>query len=299
MGEFLSMSNGELLKELKKRLSDNETCQEQIRELNQTIKDLSLRLNDSEALKSHFISNISNEIMNPFTSVLAISENILGVEKENWKKVIHMVSMIHTEVFNLDFQLKNIFAAAKLEAGEIAPEVTLINIDNLITNIIALFKYEARKKHLQIEYLSENLNQEAVINFKSDAEKIHLIICNLLSNAVKFSYTEGKILIQTLKDGHNLVISVQDYGQGISKANEQIIFDRFRRVDSGINSINRGHGLGLSIIKAIVDMLNGRLTFKSEFSKGTLFQLHLTESEDEITGISTDADELFFKEESF
>jgi signal transduction histidine kinase len=299
MGEIINMTNEELVIELKKRLSNNEAYQQQIRELNLTIKDLSQKLNDSEALKSHFISNISNEIVNPFTSVLAISDNILGVAKENWKKVIHMVSLIHTEVFNLDFQLKNIFAAAKLEAGEIKLEISLISIDDLINNIIALFKYEARKKHLQIDYLSENVNYKSGLTFKSDAEKIHLILCNLLSNAIKFSYTEGRIIIKAVKDGNNLVISVQDFGQGISKANEQIIFDRFKRVDSGINSINRGHGLGLSVIKAIIDILNGKITFKSEFSKGTSFLLQLIESSEKITGISTDADEMFFKEETF
>jgi signal transduction histidine kinase len=299
MGDFSNMSNEDILLEINRRLSLNEASLKQIQVLNGTINDLSKRLNESESLKSHFISNISNEIMNPFTSVLAISENILGVEKENWKKVIHMVSMIHAEVFNLDFQLKNIFAAAKLEAGEISPEITLIDIENLITNIIALFKYEARKKPLQIEFSSENLNIEKGFTFKSDAEKIHLIICNLLSNAIKFSYTEGKVLIRAIKEGHNLTLSVQDFGQGISKANEQIIFDRFKRADSGINSINRGHGLGLSIVKAIVDMLEGKITVKSAIGKGTLFQLHFTESEQEITGISMDADELFFREETF
>jgi len=299
MNEISSLSNEELLTDLQKRLSESEFNHKQILELNHVIKDLNKRLHDSEALKSHFISNISNEIMNPFTSVLAISENILDVEKENWKKVIHMVSIIHTEVFNLDFQLKNIFAAAKLEAGENNLEITLINIDNLIQNIIALFKYEARSKHLQIEYLSENKDHKTELTFKSDAEKIHLILCNLLSNAIKFSYTEGKILLKSVKDGNSLVISVQDFGQGISKANEQIIFDRFKRVDSGINSMNRGHGLGLSIIKAILEMLDGKIMFKSASGKGTLFQLQLTESDKEITGTSSGADEFFFKEETF
>ncbi len=299
MDELINSSNEELLLELKNRLVEREIYQKQITELNKAITQISKKLNESEALKSHFISNVSNEIMNPFTSVLAIAANILEVEKENWKKVIHMVSLIHTEVFNLDFQLKNIFAAAKLEAGEIAPEISLINIDSLIKNIISLFKYEARRKHLQIEYMSEHDDKKSELFFKSDAEKIHLVICNLLSNAIKFSFVEGKIIIKAIKSGKNLQLTVQDFGQGLSKTNEQIIFDRFKRIDDGINSINRGHGLGLSIIKAFIDMLNGKIHFNSEFGKGTTFHLRLSESDDEITGISTDADELFFKEEKF
>jgi signal transduction histidine kinase len=230
---------------------------------------------------------------------MAIAENILSVDKENWKKVIHMVSLIHTEVFNLDFQLKNIFAAAKIEAGETQPEITLINIDKLISNLVKSFRHEARKKQLTVKYTSENKSSETEVYFKSDAEKIYLIISNLISNAIKFSYDEGDIFVHALKDGVKLTITVKDEGQGISRANEQIIYDRFKRLDNGINSINRGHGLGLSINKAMCDILGGKIDFKSELGKGTTFYLELTESEEDTSGISTDADEIFFKEEIF
>jgi signal transduction histidine kinase len=248
------ISNDELIQELRTRLQDNEILQQQVNQLNIALKNVNQKLAESEALKSHFISNISNELINPFTSVLAIAENILSVDKENWKKVISMISIIHTEVFNLDFQLKNIFAAAKLEAGEISPEISLINIDMLIENIISSFKYESKKKHITINYNSINKAIDSVIFFKSDAQNIHLLLSNLISNAIKFSYDEGIICITANKDENKLLLSVQDFGQGISKTNEQLIFDRFKRVDSGINSINRGHGLGLSIIKAITEI---------------------------------------------
>ena len=299
MTELPNLTNEKLLTELRSRLQEKEVYLEQVNEFNKIISDLSQKLNESESLKSHFISNISNELVNPFTSIIALAENILEVEKENWKKVIQMVSLIHTEVFNLDFQLKNIFAAAKIEAGEVSPEVTLINIDKLIQNLIQSFRYEAKRKHLQINYSSQNKLAETVLYFKSDAEKIHLVLRNLLSNAIKFSYDEGIIGIMAVKDAGSLTISVTDKGQGISRANEKIIFDRFKRLDNGINSINRGHGLGLSIIRAICDILGGKLSFESELGKGTTFHLQLEESDLAATGISTDADEIFFKEELY
>jgi signal transduction histidine kinase len=288
-----------LVQELQKRLNSKDDTQQQIDELNRSLMEVSQKLTESEALKSHFISNISNELVNPFTSILAIAENILGVEKENWKKVIHMVSLIHTEVFNLDFQLKNIFVAAKLEAGELNPEISLIDISLLIDNLVKSFKHEARRKHLQIKHSLVNKQADTNIYFKSDAEKIHLILSNLISNAIKFSYDEGEILMRVEKDNTNLMVEVEDFGQGISKTNEQIIFDRFKRLDNGINSLNRGHGLGLSIIKALIDMLEGKITFKSELGKGTVFRMLLSELEGETTGVSTSADEIFFKEERF
>ena len=299
MADISNISNEMLLDELSKRLQEKEMYQQQINELTANIKELSQKLNESESLKSHFISNISNELMNPFTSIMAITENILSVEKENWKKVIHMVSLIHTEVFNLDFQLKNIFSAARIEAGEIYPEISLVNIDQLITNLIKSVRHETRSKRLEVIYSSENMTSDTVIYFRTDAEKIHLILSNLLSNAIKFSYKEGKIYIASVKKESELKITVKDEGQGISKTNEQIIYDRFKRLDSGINSMNRGHGLGLSIIKAFCDMLNGKIYFESELGKGTSFHLLLRESEETASGVATDADEIFFKEELF
>lgn len=299
MGTLKNVSTEDILTELKQRVQDHEFCKSQVKDLELSLREVNEKLADSEAMKSHFISNISNELINPFTSVLAISENILGVEKENWKKVIHMVSLIHTEVFNLDFQLKNIIAAARLEAGEIQPEISLVNIDQLIKNVIQVFKYEARRKQLRINYKSSNQVESSPIFFKSDASKIHLILSNLLSNAIKFSYSEGEVHIVAVKQESRLTLEVTDRGHGISKANEQIIFDRFRRLDSGINSLNRGHGLGLSIIKAIIDMLEGKIEFVSNPGEGTTFKVVLFESTENSAGVSTDADEIFFKEEKF
>ncbi|MBN1596956.1 MAG: HAMP domain-containing histidine kinase [Bacteroidales bacterium] len=297
--ELNNISDKEIILELKNRLQEKAICEQQVKDLNISLKKLNRKLKESESMKSHFISNIRNEIINPFTSILAIAENILDVEKENWKKVIHMVSLIHTEVFNLDFQLRNIFAAAELEAGENEPDITLVNIDKTIQHVIDTFKYEARRKHLKIEYVSANKNSNTKMYFKSDAEKIQIIISNLISNAIKFSYNEGIILIKVTKQENNLRLTVKDEGQGISKTNEQIIFDRFKRIDTGINSLNRGHGLGLSIIKAMIDSLDGKIEFSSRLGKGATFTIQLYESEKETSGISNDADELFFREEKF
>jgi two-component system, OmpR family, phosphate regulon sensor histidine kinase PhoR len=285
--------------ELTELIEKNQDLVQEINRLEQNLVEVNKKLEDSEALKSHFISNICNELVNPFTSILALTENILEVDKENWKKVFTMVALIHSEVFHLDFQLKNIFAAAKLEAGELTPEISTVNINNLIENVIESFKYSSRHKGIKIEFHPENKNANTVIFFNTDPEKLNLILSNLLSNAVKFSHPDGKIIIRAVRVFDKLMIEVQDFGQGISKENENVIFDRFKRIDSGINSVNRGHGLGLSINKAILDILEGAITFTSKINEGATFMIHIPESKEESRGISTDANELFFKEENF
>lgn len=292
-------SKEDLIIQLKNQQNLTQLANDEIKRLEHALIEVNKKLDEAESLKSHFISNICNELVNPFTSVLALADNILDVDKENWKKVITMVALIHSEVFHLDFQLKNIFAAAKLEAGELTPETSTVDINNLINNVIESFKYDARHKNLKIKLLADNQNANTKIFFNTDTEKLNLIVSNLVSNSIKFSFPNGEIIIKAIRAFDKLIIEVQDFGQGISKENENIIFDRFKRLDSGINSVNRGHGLGLSINKAVLDILDGTISFISKENDGATFIVNIPESKEKSSGISTDANELFFKEEKF
>ncbi|MFO7658553.1 MAG: HAMP domain-containing sensor histidine kinase [Bacteroidales bacterium] len=295
---MVRLSDEDLINELKKRFEENKKNLDELTRLNKILTKVNNKLSEAEAMKSHFISNISNEIINPFTSILALSKTILESGKESWKKVISMVALIHTETFNLDFQFANIFAAAKLEAGEISPEISKIDIFSLIKDVIDSFKYEAKRKKLKILINDEpdSKIQEEMF-FISDFQKIKLILANLLSNAVNFSFTEGKIELECKREDSMLVLSVQDYGQGISPEHHEIIFDRFQKLDSGINSFNRGHGLGLSVIKAFVDLLGGEISLKSLPGMGAKFIVVLPESQGDIEGITFSGNELLFDEE--
>ena len=292
------LTDQELIDELKKRFDQNKKSLQEVQELNTELKKVNKKLEESEALKSHFISNITNEIINPFASILALSKNILSVEKENWKKVISMVSLIYSEAFNLDFQLRNIFVAAKIEAGEIFPEILNVDVKQLLESVIDSFKYECKKKKIRLELqFAIATTEEKPFFFKTDPEKLRLIISNLVSNAVKFSYEDNRVVIKCwLNEDKQLQAFVQDFGTGISNENQKIIFDRFKRLDSGINSINRGHGLGLSINKALLDLLNGTIEIESEHGKGARFTITIPEIQSDISGFAFDGNELFFDE---
>jgi signal transduction histidine kinase len=291
----------ELIDELQKRFEDNAKTIQELKDLTEELKIVNKKLEESEALKSHFISNITNEIINPFTSILGLSRNILAVKKENWKKVISMVALIHSEAFNLDFQLRNIFLAAKIEAGEIYPEILNVDLKNLVKSIIDAFRIESKKKNISMDFQFDIKPEKGnIFFFKTDPEKVKLAVANLISNAIKFSYDDNKIIIRIWKTDNIVQVLVQDYGTGISEANQKIIFDRFKRLDSGINSLNRGHGLGLSINKAVIDLLQGKIDIKSEINKGAIFTLSIPEAKNNIAGFSADGNEfLFDEEESF
>jgi signal transduction histidine kinase len=176
------------------------------------------------------------------------------------------------------------------------------DIINIIESVIESFKIEARRNKVQVIFdHSFPLDKSDTFLFKTDPEKLKLILANLLSNAVNFSFEGGQIDIKGEVTGNNLVVCVQDHGIGISKENQRIIFDRFKRLDSGINSLNRGHGLGLSVNKAVIEMLNGTIKIESELGKGACFTITIPESQETTTDFASEANETFFEsdEETF
>jgi signal transduction histidine kinase len=291
------LSNKELIDELSKRLLENENCKNLLKKQAEDLKLVNSKLAESESLKSHFISNVTNEIVNPFASILGLSKNIMA-SKDSDVKSKNMAELIHSEAFELDFQLKNIFAAAKIEAGEAEPEFVKVDIEQLMQSVVSAYMYKAEQKQLHINFSFE-LDNELKDHkyFKTDPEKLKLILSNLLSNSIKYSNAANKIEIKGwIEEGRSLKVTVKDYGVGIDKENLELIFDRFKRLDNTINSINTGHGLGLSVSKAMADALNGEIEIASKRNIGSLFTVAIPEGQAEDSdGFAFDGNEFIFE----
>lgn len=266
---------------------DNMSEEEMIRE----IKLLNDKLLHAEQVKTDFLSNIKNEINNPMTSILGLLKMIITSPNDhegNQKKA----RLIYNEVHNLNFQIRNVFIAAEIEAGNANLEVTQVNMHKLVSDIIHSFENQFEKKNISIDW-----KQGAHKIFASDKEMVHLIIANLLSNAIKFSHHDASILLELgVDDNGNLTILCQDFGVGIDEGRLQEIFDRFKQLDSGTKKEFAGHGLGLSIVHSLVDLLDGELFIDSKVDVGTSFKVvvppaTLYESDMEFYG---DDDAIFF-----
>ncbi|MEO5355804.1 MAG: HAMP domain-containing histidine kinase [Nitrospirae bacterium YQR-1] len=295
------LTDAELIEELKKRFGEREKAISDIRIMTKKLEEVNLRLQESESLRSNFLSNIKNEINNPMTSILGFSEQL-------YKKASHMecdditlmAQLIHEESFVLDFQLKNIFMAAELESGETTLTHVMVDIVSLVSDVIDSFNNLAGKKGVKI-YFSPLVDDAAEgdgrqLFFVTDSEKLHLILTNLISNAIEFNKQDGIVEIRVSKKEAKLHIEVKDYGIGIQDKNLRAIFDRFVQVDVGTMKSHRGHGLGLSIIRTLVDLLNGKVTVESEVDKWTLFTVILPELEGqiELESFSSDGNDFLF-----
>jgi len=290
------LSDKELIETIKLKLKEASSSRELIAKQRDELQKVNEKLSESESLKSHFISNITNEIVNPFASILGLSKNIVASEDFNTKKIKNMAELIHSEAFELDFQLKNIFTAARIEAGEALPEYIKTDIYLLVKSIVDDYKYKAENKQLKINF-SFDLDKKLAKGtyFITDPEKLKLIISNLLSNGIKYSNAANRIEVKGWIENSTLKLSVKDFGIGIDKNNLSMIFDRFKRIDTSINSLNPGHGLGLSVTKALLDILNGDIDIMSKRNIGSVFTINIPESLiSDTDGIALDGNEFIF-----
>jgi signal transduction histidine kinase len=289
------LTDKQLLEELQHRFSQNKKSLEELSALTKQLQTVNNKLKESEKLKSQFLSNIRNEMNNPLASILALSKNIQSIDPKHWERTKSMATLIHTEAFSLDFQLKNIFAAAELESGEMVLEVVQADIYAIISGVRDMYNHQLKAKQISLSFLPDTQEPHKWI-FKTDPAKLQLIVSNLLANAIEYSYPQGEILIGIHIQNNILYLSMQDFGIGISRAEQDTVFNRFTQLDSGITKLHRGHGLGLSVTKSLVELLNGKIEVNSIAKQGSTFTVSIQESEAHVEHFATDGNELFFNE---
>jgi signal transduction histidine kinase len=297
-GTMDMMSDDVLLEELKKRFLDTKKALYDLTKMNEKIENLNVKLTESERTKSDFLSNIRNEINNPLTSILGLSREIASTRKDEQTKQL-MAKSIYDEAFELDFQLRNIFIAAELEAGETQLNISRVDVAALIKNLIGAFDHKARKKNLTMTFDCCGARQEGQgLLFETDAEKLHCVLANLLANAVEYNNAGKTVRIETRKENDALRVSIADEGIGIPMQERARLFERFRQLDRGSSKKHRGHGLGLSITKALVEMLGGKVSVSDAAGGGCVFHVVVPEATGAGDGIfSEDGNEFLFENE--
>ncbi len=292
------MSDDILLEELKKRFLDNKKALYDLTKLNEKIEKLNVKLAESERLKSDFLSNIRNEINNPLTSILGLSREIATTKKDEQTRQL-IAQTIYEEAFDLDFQLRNIFIAAEIEAGETALSVSRVDVAALIKNLVDTFGHKARQKDLAVSFsCCGGRPEDRGLQFNTDAEKLHRVLANLLANAIEFSSTGKAVIVEAKKENGVLQASIADEGIGIPRQERERLFERFHQLDRGSTKKHKGHGLGLSITKALVDILGGKISVADPADSGCVFRIVIPEAAGDTEGIySENGNEFLFESE--
>ncbi|MDT8442684.1 MAG: HAMP domain-containing sensor histidine kinase [Desulfuromonadales bacterium] len=259
----------ELIEEIRRRFEFNQNALNDMRAMTRKLESMNEKLQESEALKSQFLSNIRNEINNPLSAIMGLAAQFLGgsCDPEVCQKTI---GMIYAEAFNLDYQLQNVFMAAELEAGEAEPAIAMVEIDSLLDGCLDKLAYRIRDKDLVVtKYMPEDLI------FPTDAQKFEMILLNLLANAAEFTGQKGEVSVEIEENKPGLTVVVSDNGPGITPTDQEVVFDRFRQLEAGTTKGHRGHGLGLSICWSLVELLDGTIDLDSQPGHGSRFVVTL------------------------
>lgn len=263
----------ELIQALSKRFAQSRKAFSDLSVVNRKLLEMNKRLEASELLKSNFLSNSRNEINNPLIAIMVLSRQLAIIGGEN-EEIAALTAMICSEAATLDFQLRNIFMAAELEAGEVSPHGTRIHLSAALKEVVNSFQHSAANKNVLLLQSSHAGGEIGVA--ATDIAFLQIITSNLLANAIEYSSPGGVVDVSTAinVDG-SLQLTVRDDGIGIAQEDQQRIFDRFTQLESGTTKSHPGHGLGLSITKALVDLMQGRISLKSVPGNGALFTVVL------------------------
>lgn len=224
----------------------------------------------SDKLKSAFLANMSHEIRTPMNGILGFAgllkePDLTGKEQQEYIGIIEKSGARMLNIIN------NIIDIAKIESGIVEVDLLESNVNDQIDFIYDFFKPEVEKKNIKLHYRNGLKTSEAFI--KTDREKLYAILTNLVKNAIKYT-GKGSIEIgYVLKDADpaELEFYVADTGIGIPKDRQEAIFERFIQADIADKAAFQGAGLGLSISKAFVEMLGGKIRVQSEEGRGSIF----------------------------
>ncbi len=227
------------------------------------------RAEESDKLKSAFLANLSHEIRTPMNAIMGFSD-LLQDPTLNQKDHQNYLEIIRNSGKNLTSIIEDLLEMSKIDSKQIKPNYKAIDLDQCITELYLAIKVTITDDK-NVKLIIKN-GPKIASKILTDETKLKQIITNLLTNAIKFTDNGEITLSYDVDESENLItIIVEDTGIGISPANLQVIFDRFRRVENDLSISVSGLGLGLSITKAYIELLEGAISAKSEVGKGSVF----------------------------
>ncbi|MCH8033949.1 MAG: PAS domain S-box protein [Bacteroidetes bacterium] len=244
-------------------ISQRKKAEEQLKEA----KDYAEEMNK---LKSNFLASMSHELRTPLVGILGYSE-MLKEELKNPQQ-FEMADRILLSGKRLMETLNSVLDLSRIEANQVEVYLEPVNVKNIVNTHLQLFKPVAEEKGL---YLKCEFSEDEIIALL-DERFLGQIINNLVNNAVKFTHDGGVIVkVDTYeKEKDKFVrIKISDTGIGIPKDNTKTIFEEFRQVSEGFNRHFEGTGLGLTITKRFIDLMEGKIDVKSEIGKGSEFTI--------------------------
>ncbi|NEQ50054.1 MAG: GAF domain-containing protein [Leptolyngbya sp. SIO3F4] len=246
----------------------------QVDDRTQNLQDALMAAEAANKTKSEFLATMSHELRTPLTYIIGMSATLLrwsfgdlSPRQRDYLNTIHSSGEQLLDIIN------DILEVAKIEAGRTVLEINDFSLSNLARSSLESFREEAQAKDVDLRI---NLRlSETEDSFRADPRRIRQILANLLSNAVKFTDKGGRISLRVWRDPNNVMFQVEDTGIGIPKAQQAVLFEKFKQLESARQRQYPGTGLGLALTKQLVELHNGSIQVVSTPGKGSMFTVRI------------------------
>ena len=234
----------------------------ELQELISTINHLAESLDKHEKLRKQLTGDVAHELRTPMATIQGHIEAMIdGI----WVPSTERLESLHEEVIRVNTMIGDLHLLAKFESESLILKKEEFKILDLIKSIVMNFEGEYKLNNVSIRYSGGN----EIIN--ADRDKLTQVFVNLLSNSLKYTPQDGKVEITVERFEGSVKVSVADNGQGIPEEDVPFIFERFFRADKSRNRLTGGTGIGLAIVKSIIDAHHGSIHVKSKINEGSTF----------------------------
>lgn len=225
-------------------------------------------LNEIEKMRQEFISNVSHEIQSPLTSINGFTKVLRETELSEEQRD-HYLSIIEVESERLSKISTNLLKLTSLESDHHPIEMSEYRLDKQLISIILACEPQWMRKDIEMDIELEE------IEINADKDLMSQVFMNILSNSIKFTDRNGVIRVRLCEENNSVIVRIEDSGIGLTEEECNRIFERFYKADSSRTVSKGGSGLGLSIVKKIIDIHKGSIEVESEVGVGTKMKISI------------------------
>ncbi len=253
---------------------DDKNTIEEIKELNETLRYTSNELSKTESLRREFMSNVSHDLKTPLTMIKAYAEMVRDLTYKDKKKRDANLNVIIEESDRLNLLVNDILDLSKYQSNTIELEYTTFNLTELIKEIINRYTIYKEKDNFKIIF-----KEKKKYIVKADKKRIEQVVYNLLNNAINYCGEDKSIKIELVDKEKTIEVRITNSGEGIKEEEIPLIWDKYYKIDKTYSRTHVGTGIGLSIVKNILELHKSNYGVESKEKEYTTFYFDLDKKE--------------------
>jgi signal transduction histidine kinase len=244
---------------------------DELGDLARVLNAMARQLDERETMRRDFLANVSHELRTPVANIQFTAEALLAGAAEDPVRRRQMLETIAREADRLARLVRQLLDLLRIQSGRLPLSSMPVAVAELLEDAVSRFAVRAEAQGVALE----SSVKDASLTLDADPDRLAEVLDNLVDNALRSTPRGGRVQLQAWPEGETAVLAVSDTGTGIPPADLPFVFEKFYRAGAGRDRESGGSGLGLSIVKAIVEAHGGQITVRSHVGAGTTFEIRL------------------------